>query len=264
MLRTIIILVTCVCGLYARACIADDLERTDQVRQLNDGLVAYVTGDFLAAHGLLQPLAEQDVALAQLFLGRMYTEGNGVSINCDRAVEYLTRAAEAGNADAAFDLALFAENGRCSPKNESQALAWYELAAKNGDARAPNAIGVIYLGQGEIARDLKKAAFWFRRGAKVFDADAYYHLGEMYAAGQNAVKDPIEAYMWFYLSASLSVPDQLYEPTIAAIARDKIREELMPGQVADGERRALKLLSELLLQSKYHEPIATERIFPRE
>lgn len=251
MLRTITILVAFVCGLYSRACIADDLGRTDQVKQLNDGLIAYVTGNFVAAHGLLKPLAEQDVALAQLFMGRMYTEGNGVSINCDRAVEYLKQAAETGNADAAFDLAVFAENGRCAPKNESAALAWYELAAKNGDARAPNAIGIIYLGQREIARDLNKAAFWFRRGANVFDADAYYHLGEMYAEGQNVPKDPIEAYMWFDLSASLSVPDQLSGPTNAAIARDKIREELMPGQVADGERRALKLLSGLLSQSKY-------------
>jgi hypothetical protein len=86
----------------------------------------------------------------------------------------------------------------------------------------------------------------------------------MYAAGQNTAKDPIEAYMWFYLSASLSVPDQLYEPTIAAIARDKIREELMPGQVADGERRALKLLSKQLSEAEYHEPIATGIIFPRQ
>lgn len=264
MLRTILIFGTLVSGLYSHTCIGNELGRTDQVKQFNDGLIAYVTGDFVAAHGLLQPLAEQDVALAQLFIGRMYTEGNGVSINCDRAVEYLKRAAEAGNADAAFDLALFAENGRCAPKNDSQALAWYELAAKNGDARAPNAIGVIYLGQGEIARDFIKAAFWFRRGVNVFDADAYYHLGEMYAAGQNAPKDPIEAYMWFDLAASLSVPDQLYEPTIAAIARDKIREELMPGQVADGERRALKLLSKQLSQSKYHEPVATGGIFPRQ
>lgn len=262
MLRTIIILVTCVCGLYSHACIANDLGRTDRVKQLNDGLIAYVTGNFAAAHGLLQPLAEQDVGLAQLFMGRMYTEGNGVSINCDRAVEYLKRAAEAGNADAAFDLALFAENGRCAPKNESEALVWYELAAKNGDARAPYVIGTIYLGQAEIAPDFKKASFWFHRGVNVFDADAYYHLGEMYAEGQNGPKDPIEAYVWFDLSASLSVPDQLSEPTKAAIARDRVREELMPGQVADGERRALKFLSELLSQSKYHEPIATGNILP--
>lgn len=261
MLRTILILVAFVCGLYSHACIADDLQRTDQVKQLNDGLIAYTTGNFVAAHGFLEPLAEQDVPLAQMFMGRMYTEGDGVSINCDRAVEYLRRAAEAGNADAAFDLALLAEHGRCVPQNKSQALAWYELAAKNGDARAPNVIGTIYLGQAEIARDLGKASFWFRRGVNVFDADAYYHLGEMYAEGQNVPKDPIEAYMWFDLSASLSVSDQSSEPTKAAIARDKIREELMPGQVADGERRALKLLSELLSQSKYSEQIATGKSF---
>lgn len=263
-LRTILILVALVCGLYSDTCIANELARIDQVKQLNDGLIAYITGDFVAAHDLLQPLAQQDFALAQLFLGRMYTEGNGVSINCDRAMEYLKRAAKAGNAYAAFDLALFAENGRCAPKNESQALAWYELAAKNGDARAPNAIGVIYLGRGEIARDLEKAAFWFRRGANVFDADACYHLGEMYAEGQSVPKNLIEAYMWFDLSASLSVRDQLFEPTIAAIARHKIREQLMPGQVAEGERRALKFLSELLFQSKYHGPVATGTIFPRQ
>jgi len=262
MLKTILILVACVSGLCSRTCIANDLGRSEQVKQLNDGLIAYTTENFLEAHSLLQPLAEQDVALAQMFMGRMYAEGNGVPKNCDRAVGYMRRAAEAGNADAAFDLALFAEHGRCVPQNDSKALAWYELAAKHGDTRAPNAIGKIYLGQGEIARDLKKAAFWFRRGVNVFDADAYYHLGEMYAAGQNVPKDPIEAYMWFDLSAALSVPDQLSEPTKAAIIRDRIREELMPGQVADGERRALIFLSELLSQSKYHDPIATGSILP--
>lgn len=262
MLRTILILVAFVSGLYSHMCIANELGRADQVKQLNDGLLAYTTGNFAAAHGLLRPLAEQDVVLAQLFMGRMYTEGNGVTINCDRAVEYLTRAAWAGSAYAAFDLALFAENGRCVSKNEIQALVWYKLAVKYGDARAPTVIGKLYLGHGEIARDLKKASFWFRRGVNVFDADACYHLGEMYAAGQHVPKDPIESYMWFDLSASLSILDQLYEPTKAVIARDKIREELMPGQVADGERRALKLLSELLSQSKYSEPIATGNIVP--
>jgi TPR repeat protein len=260
MLRTILILVACVGSLYSRTCIANDLGRNEQVKQLNDGLIAYTTGNFLAAYGLLRPLAEQDVALAQLFMGRMYAEGNGVPNNCDRSVGYLRRAAEAGNADAAFDLALYAQHGRCVPQNESQALAWYELAAKHGDTRAPNAIGIIYLGQGEIARDFKKAAFWFRRGVKVYDADAYYHLGQMYAAGQNIPKDPIEAYMWFDLSASLSVPDQLSEPTKAAIIRDRIREELMPGQVSEGEKRALKFLSELLSQSKYSGPIMTRKL----
>jgi TPR repeat protein len=227
-------------------CNAEGWSATTDVEQLNDGLIAYSTEDYSLAFVLLQPLAEKDVPLAQLLFGRLFAIGYGTAQNCELAVRWLVRAAQRGNAEAAYDLASFSEQGACLPPNASQALVWYQLAAANGDTRAPNAIGEIYLGRADVAPDLQKAAFWFGRGVTLFDATAYYHLGEMYATGHGVPKDFIEAYKWFDLAADLDIPDQVSEITKGAVARDKIREELMPAQVLEGKKRASGFLNQFI------------------
>lgn len=183
---------------------------------------------------LLGQLAKKNVPLAQLLVGRLFASGLGARQDCGWAVTWLTRAARNGNGDAAFELASFSEQGRCVPHSMSQAIMWYEVAASNGDMEAPNIVGEIYLGRGDTSPDLPKALFWFKRGAKLYDPMTYYHLGEMYAAGRGVPKDLIEAYKWFDLAAGLFA----FQLNRATEARDKIREMLMPTQVAEGQNRA--------------------------
>jgi TPR repeat protein len=204
------------------------------ISELNEGLIAYTMQEYELAFRLLEQLAKKNVPLAQLLVGRLFASGLGARQDCDRAVTWLTRAARNGNGDAAFELASFSEQGRCVPHNMSQALIWYEVAAANGDIEAPNVIGEIYLGRGDTAPDLPKALFWFKRGVKLYDPMTYYHLGEMYAAGQGVPKDLIEAYKWFDLAAGLFA----FQLNRGTEARDKIREMLMPTQVAEGQIRA--------------------------
>ena len=204
------------------------------VSELNDGLIAYSTEEYPLALQLLEALAKKNVPLAQLLIGRLFANGLGGPKDCDRAVTWLTRAAQNGNGEAAFDLASFSEQGRCVPHSTSQALTWYGVAAANDNTEAPNAIGEIYLGGADIAPDLPRAFFWFKRGVKLYDPMAYYHLGEMYAAGKGAPRDLIEAYKWFDLAAGLFA----FQLNRGTEARDKIREKLMPAQVAEGQKRA--------------------------
>ena len=208
------------------------------VTELNDGLIAYVNQEYLVALPFLEPLSEKNEPLAQLFVGRVFANGYGTPQNCERGVTWLARAAQGGNAEAAFDLASFSEQGHCMPHSIIQALAWHEIAAANGDIRPPNAIGEIYLGREGTEPDPQKMIFWFERSVMLFDPVAYYHLGEMYAIGEGVPKDYIEAYKWFDLSVGLEIPpDHIFGVTNAAVARDKIREKLTPAQVADGQRR---------------------------
>jgi len=239
-------LAVALCLLSLPPCNAQGLGDNAYVETLNDGLIAYTTLDFSLAFRLLQPLAKKNVPLAQMIVGRLFADGYGTPQNCELAVEWLLRAAKRGNADAALDLASFSKQGRCGPQSSYQALVWYEVAAANGDIRAPNAIAEIYLGRGDIAPDLQKAVFWFERAVMLFDASAYYHLGEMYARGQGVPKDLIEAYKWFDLAAGLSLPDQISQMTKGAVARDRIREELMPAQVAEGQKRASEFLTQFI------------------
>ena len=111
------------------SCNAEGWSATTDVEKLNDGLIAYSTEDYSLAFALLQPLAEKDVPLAQLLVGRLFAIGYGTAQNCELAVRWLVRAAQRGNAEAAYDLASFSEQGPCLPPNASQALVWYQLAA---------------------------------------------------------------------------------------------------------------------------------------
>src|SRR5271166_6474418 len=134
-------------------CSAQSAGDNAYVTELNDGLIAYSNGEYPLAVRLLEQLAKKDVSLAQLLVGRQFASGLGTPQDCDRAVTWLTRAAKNGNGEAAFDLASFSEQGRCVPHSASQTLTWYEVAAANGNTEAPNAIGEIYLGRGDIAPD---------------------------------------------------------------------------------------------------------------
>ncbi len=60
--------------------------------------------------------------------------------------------AKGGNVDAQYNVAMNFLNGEEGyPKDYNQAKRWFEIASKQGDASAQNALGIIYLrGLGEI------------------------------------------------------------------------------------------------------------------
>jgi TPR repeat protein len=228
---------------------ADDCACTEK---LNDGLIAYVNEDFPLALRILESASEANDPVAQLLLGRMLASGQGTQKNCELAIYWLQRAASGGNGEAAFDLASFAEHGRCMKQNISAAIICYELAAAEGNDWAPNALGEIYLRTQGSAPNYAKASFWFRRGARSYDARSFYHLGEMYANGQGVEKDLIEAYKWFDLSAETDAPNGS-RLTAGAVARDKVREDLMPAQAGEGKNRSIQWMTEHGVRSASNE-----------
>lgn len=69
-----------------------------------DAQAAFDAGDFVAAVGLWQPLAEQGNPDAQFSLGRMYLFGRGVPKDVAQAVTWLSQAADQGNTGAGWVL----------------------------------------------------------------------------------------------------------------------------------------------------------------
>jgi TPR repeat protein len=60
---------------------------------LEDGIAAYRSGDYATALRILRPLAEQGNSTAQVFLGLMYSQGQGVVQDNLRAHMWLNLAA---------------------------------------------------------------------------------------------------------------------------------------------------------------------------
>ncbi|MFZ5790585.1 MAG: peptidoglycan-binding protein [Pseudomonadota bacterium] len=101
-----------------------------------DGLTAYQGHDFATAFRELRPLAEQGDARAQMLLGLMYRDGQGVPQDFVRAHLWLNLAAAAGQNDAATardELTRRMDPGQIA---EAQRLA---AAWQPGSAAAPTA-----------------------------------------------------------------------------------------------------------------------------
>lgn len=77
-------------------------------------------------------------------LGNAYWFGHHVAIDAPAALDWWTRAAEAGDSHAAFLLGVAMANGEKGvAKSEEAALRWYRMAAARGHASALNNLGLF-------------------------------------------------------------------------------------------------------------------------
>jgi len=91
----------------------------------------------------LTKAAEQGDANAQSTLGEAYAFGEGVPQDDTEAVKWYRKAAEQGNAEAQINLGVMYAEGRGVPKDDAMAYAWLNLAAASGDERARNNHDII-------------------------------------------------------------------------------------------------------------------------
>ena len=127
--------------------------------------------------------AEQGHADAQYKLGIMYKMGEGVNQNYAKAIELYTKAAEQGN---------------------SMALEWLkkmDRIATHRFAREQYDLGVMYQeGQG-IRQDYMKAFECYTKAAEQEFSKAQYNLGTLYKKGQGVPQNFIKAAEWYTKAA---------------------------------------------------------------
>jgi TPR repeat protein len=201
----------------------------------DDGQKAYQAHDFAKALQEWQPLADAGNARAQLGMGVLYANGQGVEKNTQQAVSWFRRAAEAGNAeaqlhlgaayylgngvardyrqavawygkaaqqgnaDAQFLYGQFYATGQGLQQSDSQALVWFLKAAAQGHVQAQYNAGVIYASS--LMQDYEQATFWMGKAAEQGNAMAQMQMGAFYAGGKGVPKDLVKAYQWVTLSA---------------------------------------------------------------
>lgn len=130
------------------------------------GVEAYDRGDFLAAYDEWLPLARGGDLAAQRNIGHLYRQGQGVPQDAAVAVNWYTRAAEAGLARAQANLANMYLRGEGVQRNERTAAVWFQRAALNGHTISQFNLGLMYQQGLGVAADLTKAMAWFSRAAE--------------------------------------------------------------------------------------------------
>ena len=112
------------------------------------------------------------------------------------------QAAEAGDADAQYNLGGRYVNGEGTPQDFGEAYRWYQLAAEQGHAMAQAVLGGMYfLGRGILKDDLE-AVRWFRRAAEQGNEVAQGFLGRMYTSGEGVLRDLVLAHMWYNIAGA--------------------------------------------------------------
>jgi len=100
--------------------------------RLTAGSMAYSKGDYKTALRKWRPLAEQGNADAQLNLGQLYRQGQGLSQDYAEAIKWYLRAAEQGHVIAQNNLGYMYGTGAGVPKDNVQAHMWFIIAAASG------------------------------------------------------------------------------------------------------------------------------------
>ncbi|MEK9685529.1 MAG: tetratricopeptide repeat protein [Rhodospirillaceae bacterium] len=105
--------------------------------------------------------------------------------------------ASKGNVLAQYNLAMMHRLGLGVPKDLTEAVKWYQLAAANGDVRSQYTLGTLYqFPKHGLISDYKKAISFYRSAAKQGHSNAQRNLGIMYWKGLGITKNLISAYVW--------------------------------------------------------------------
>ncbi len=97
----------------------------------------YLSGQFEKCfEGHLKIAEATHYPLAECQVGYFYSEGIGVEKNPEKAFYWTKSAAEHGDRDAQYNLAIFLETGFGCKKDAVQAKVWCEKAAAQGQKEA--------------------------------------------------------------------------------------------------------------------------------
>ena len=122
-------------------------------------------------------------------LGKSYRDGDGVTRDSARAVEFLGRACNGGHAEACNHLGVSYAEGDGVKVDPAQAAELFERACEGGYARGCANLGASYLFGEGVGEDLSRAAELYRRACDAGSAEGCGALGLMYSTGLGVSQD---------------------------------------------------------------------------
>jgi TPR repeat protein len=155
---------------------------------------AYQRGYFLTAFAEATRRVDQIGDMhAMTLLGELYSNGIGVPLDEAKAAKWYRLAADRGDRDAMFALAIFNISRRGGLHDRAEAARLLASAAKLGHAAAAYDLGLLYLEGQQLPQDFGHAAELFKVAAQQGNAEAQYALATLYKDGKGVEKNPVEA-----------------------------------------------------------------------
>jgi TPR repeat protein len=166
-----------------------------------DELPAALNGSPQQSARLIVSAASQGIVEAQVLLGQILLDGNGISKDPVLAVTWFQIAANNGNAMASNMLGRCLEYGWGCSANASAAAARYKTAAQAGlDWGLYNLANLLATGRG-VAEDQHAAFSLYERAANLGHAKSMNLLGRFYEEGRVVPANRQIAHEWYRRSA---------------------------------------------------------------
>ncbi|WP_426524364.1 DUF3857 domain-containing protein [Bradyrhizobium sp. McL0615] len=169
--------------------------------KLNEGVNAYLAGNYELAIARLTPFAESGNASAQAYLGKMYESGWGAERDYGEALRWFLRAAEQGDAFSQAHAGYLYEHGLGASRDEQRAAELYVKAGGQGFAWAQMSLGLLYIGGRGVPRDIPQGIVLLRTAAEGHNERAQYNLGWAYESGTGVPRDKAQAIAWYRKAA---------------------------------------------------------------
>lgn len=155
-----------------------------------DTVTSNTRSDMRAAHfKKLENDASLGNVIAQKAIAKMYTLGNYVGKDDNKAFLYYSKAADLGDAESQAVLAGMYRYGIGTSKDLKHAIDLYMESAKNGYAHANAILGYIYLHGEGVVQDYKTAIRFFTLASDAEDSYGLWALGGLYEQGTGVAKN---------------------------------------------------------------------------
>ena len=138
-------------------------------------------------------LAEAGDAEAQFELGCRYDRGDGVERDFAAAYGWWLKSAKQGHATSQYNVGSMLENGDGVEKDYAEAFRWFSLSGEQGYPTAMYRLGYFYKEGRHVGRDDAIAFEWFEKAAEKGNAWACYNLGQAYLEGAGRPADRAKA-----------------------------------------------------------------------
>ncbi|MBQ1732766.1 MAG: caspase family protein [Bacteroidales bacterium] len=148
-----------------------------------------------------------DVSM-QKFLGELLLTGNeeGMPKDREKALYWYSRAADQGDADSQFILAM-----EYRDSDKEKALHYMIEYAGQGFANGQAVLGFWYMGNDGFVKNYQQAVYWLQKAAEQGNLDAQKDLSLCYAKGYGVQKDENMAKYWSEKSQSQDTDKTLAE-----------------------------------------------------
>ena len=191
-----------------------------------------------AARGAVACAVLAAVPLVLVLVQPLAAEGVAVPETYGDVVRWYHKAAESGDRDAQFLLAVKYETGTDVGQDSAKALGWFKQAAEQGHVEAQFKLALIYSGVDDKFRDMPEAVRWTEASARNGYGPAQYNLGVAYLNGAGLRADPVQALAWLDIASRAGISG-------AAALRRRLLNELAREQVETALKLAEHIAAEL-------------------